>query len=81
MCYKEKSDAGQNLQKPHAYKNTSYRTARPDQKQRYCDQGSEKERFFKAHFSMSEISTPFPTWRLQHVHIIFINLTTFLSAL
>ena len=47
----------------HACKNTSHRTARPDQDQRYCDLGRVKERFFKAHFSMSDISTPFPTWR------------------
>ncbi|MCD4843426.1 MAG: hypothetical protein K8R25_02960 [Methanosarcinales archaeon] len=25
--------------------------------------GREKERFFKTHISMSDISTPFPTWR------------------
>ena len=51
MCYKEKSDAGQNL---HAYKNTSHLIAKP-----YQDQSV----FLKTHISMSEISTPFPTWR------------------
>ena len=51
MCYKEKADAGQNL---HAYKNTSHHIAKPYQNQSV---------FLKTHIFMSEISTPFPTWR------------------
>ena len=60
MSQKEKADAGKSL---HSYKNTSHRTAKPNQEQRYCGQLGEKERFLKTNISMSEIGTPFPTWR------------------
>jgi len=56
MCYKEKADAGQNLQDPMLTRITA--TAQPDltKTKDTAIRGREKERFFKAHFSMSEIS-------------------------
>ncbi|MCD4845869.1 MAG: hypothetical protein K8R25_15415 [Methanosarcinales archaeon] len=62
MLCSEEVDAGQNAG-PHAYKNTSYRTADLTRTRDTAIRGREKERFFKAHFSMSDNNTPFPTWR------------------
>jgi len=77
MCYKEKAvycseevDAGQNLQNPMLTRIPA--TTRPDlTKTKDTAISGEKRSFFlKAHFSMSGISTPLPTWRLQYVHIV-----------
>jgi len=81
MGYKEKADVGQNLQDPMFTRIPA--TAQPDltRNKDTAIRGEKRSVFLKTHISMSDISTPFPTWKYQHLHIVFINLATFLSVL